>query len=252
MISIEDLKKIARLKGLKNIGYAEKDYIIDIVLLSISRNTKDELVFKGGTCLNKFYKLDRFSEDLDFTLKDGLNTDILIKKIITDLISFGMESEIKNRKKILDSLMITIRTKGPLYRGTSQSLSNIRIDINLRSSVDTDPMVLKYTSLYPDMPPFSLFIMQEKEILAEKIRAIMTRSKARDVYDLWFLLKRGVVFDKDLANKKLKFYNKNFDKKLLISNIKAIGGVWETELKPLVTFIPDFKTVYKQIEEQLG
>jgi len=251
MISIEDLKKIAKLKGLKNIGYAEKDYIIEIILLSISRNTKDELVFKGGTCLNKFYKIDRFSEDLDFTLKKGLNTDALIKKIITDLILFGVESEIKNRKKILDSLMITIRTKGPLYRGTSQSLSSIRIDINLRSSVDTDPMVVKYTSLYSDIPSFSLFIMQEKEILAEKIRAIMTRTKARDVYDLWFLLKKGVVFDKDLANKKLKFYNKTFDKKLLISSIKVIGNVWNSELKPLVTFLPDFKTVLRQIEERI-
>jgi len=249
MISIEDLKKIAKLKGLKNIGYAEKDYIIEIILLSISRNTKDELVFKGGTCLNKFYKIDRFSEDLDFTLKKGLNTDALIKKIITDLILFGVESEIKNRKKILDSLMITIRTKGPLYRGTSQSLSSIRIDINLRSSVDTDPMVVKYTSLYSDIPSFSLFIMQEKEILAEKIRAIMTRTKARDVYDLWFLLRKNVKINKDLTNEKLKFYNKTFDKKLLISNIKVIGNVWNSELKPLVNFIPDFKTVFKQIQE---
>ncbi len=62
MISIDELKKMAKIKGL-SLGNAEKDYLIDIVLLLISRNTKDELVFKGGTCLYKFHNLDRFSED---------------------------------------------------------------------------------------------------------------------------------------------------------------------------------------------
>ena len=69
MLSAEELSETARIKGIKNKGYAEKDYILDIVLLLISRNTKDELVFKGGTCLYKFYKIARFSEDIDFTLK---------------------------------------------------------------------------------------------------------------------------------------------------------------------------------------
>ena len=52
MISIEELRKISKLKGIFNLGNTEKDYIQDIVLLSISRNTKDEMIFKGGTCPN--------------------------------------------------------------------------------------------------------------------------------------------------------------------------------------------------------
>lgn len=59
MISVEELKQIGKLKGIKTLGYAEKDYLIELVLLLISRHTKDEIVFKGGTCLYKFYKLDR-------------------------------------------------------------------------------------------------------------------------------------------------------------------------------------------------
>ena len=35
--------------------------------MSISNHTKNELVFKGGTCLYKFYKFNRFSEDIDFS-----------------------------------------------------------------------------------------------------------------------------------------------------------------------------------------
>ncbi len=206
MITIEQLKEVAKLKGIRNLGYAEKDYLIDIILLSISRNTKNELVFKGGTCLYKFYKIDRFSEDIDFTLRKELDVDRLLEKIISDLKSFGIEAEIKIKKKALNSVMTTIRTKGPLYAGTSQTFSNIRIDINLKSSVDIDinlkssvdiePEVAKYSSLHPDIPTFSLVIMQEKEIFSEKIRTILTREKARDVYDLWFLLEKGVWLKK--------------------------------------------------------
>ena len=64
MISLDELISKARLKSM-SLGNAEKDYLIDLTLFSISKNTKDELVFKGGTCLSKFYNLDRFSEDID-------------------------------------------------------------------------------------------------------------------------------------------------------------------------------------------
>ena len=92
MISIEKLKEIARLKDL-HIGYAEKDYLLDLLLFLISRNTKDELVFKGGTCLSKIYGLDRFSEDLDFTIvkEKELDIDRLLSKIESGLKLFGIE-----------------------------------------------------------------------------------------------------------------------------------------------------------------
>lgn len=252
MIAIEDLKRIAKLKGLRNMGNAEKDYLLDIALLSVSRNTKDEMVLKGGTCLYKFYKLDRFSEDIDFTLRKELNVDNLIKKIISDLTAFGIEAEIKNKKRVLDSVMITIRTKGPMYQGTSQSLSNIRVDINIKSTIDLEPDAIAYSSLYPDIPSFSLLIMQEKEILAEKIRAILTRSKARDVYDLWFLLKKGVEFDLRIVKEKLNYYSQIWNFKEFSSKIKIKKDAWEAELGPTVTNVPDLKEVRNYILKEIS
>ena len=75
--------------------------------------------------------------------------------------------------------------------GTPQSFCNIKININLKSSIEIEPANASYNSLYRDIPSFSLLIMGEKEIFAEKVRAIITRNKGRDVYDLWFLLERG-------------------------------------------------------------
>jgi predicted nucleotidyltransferase component of viral defense system len=52
----------------------EKDYVIGWVLAGIYNHPeiRDAWVFKGGTCLKKcFFETYRFSEDLDFTLRDA-------------------------------------------------------------------------------------------------------------------------------------------------------------------------------------
>jgi Nucleotidyl transferase AbiEii toxin, Type IV TA system len=56
----------------------EKDYILGWLLAGI--NAHDDLseswVFKGGTCLKKcYFETYRFSEDLDFTLRDEAQLD---------------------------------------------------------------------------------------------------------------------------------------------------------------------------------
>lgn len=251
MISVEELKKVGKLKGIANMGHAEKDYLSDLILLSISRNTKDELVFKGGTCLFKFYKLDRFSEDLDFTLQKGLDAERLLKKIVSDLGLFGAESEIKRVKKIHNALMITLKIKGPLYRGDEKTITTMRIDINTKSTVELKPIARQYVSLYSDIPTFTILVMQEKEILAEKIRAILTRAKARDVYDLWFLLRKGVEFNLELVNKKLGYYKMKWDKEKFVKMLSIKEELWKSELKPLLKNVPEFAEVKKLILERI-
>lgn len=252
MISLEELKRIARLKGISNIGYTEKDYLLEISLLSIYRNIKDELIFKGGTCLCKFYRLDRFSEDLDFTLRKPLDIDALIKKVISGLAAFGIEAEVKENKKVHNSIMLTIRAKGPLYTGRPQSLTSFGIDINIASSIDVEPSLVNYNPLYPDIPAFTVLIMQEKEILAEKARAIISRDKARDVYDFWFLLKKGVELDIALVNEKFQYYKQEWSEKQFIRKLGEKKRIWLTELQPLVPSVPDFNEVKNYITEKVS
>jgi hypothetical protein len=251
MISKEELKKIALLKGIGSMGNAEKDYLLEIALLLISRSTKDELVFKGGTCLSKFYKIDRFSEDIDFTARREINWDLILQRVISGFSSFGIPAEVKSSEKKHSSLMVKMRFKGPLYTGLPQSLSGINIDINLKSSIDTEPVAAKYSPLYPEIPGFSLLVMQEKEILAEKVRAVMSREKARDVYDLWFLLGKGVPFDRKLAQKKLDFYNEEWSAEKFAAGIENKKPIWETELRELITNVPDFNDVKKAVLEKV-
>ena len=50
-----------------------------------------------------------------------------------------------------------------------------------------------------------------EEILAEKIRAVLTRAKGRDLFDFWFLLSKNIEIDEKNGQYKMKFYDKKFD-----------------------------------------
>jgi hypothetical protein len=251
MLSVEDLKDVAKIKGIRNLGYAEKDYLLELALLFISRNTKRELVFKGGTALYKFYKLDRFSEDIDFSLVEEMNVNSLLGKVIFGLNSYGIEAELKTNHQSHNTVMASIRAKGPMYTGANQTLSKIEIDINLKSSVDMPPKNANYSSLYPDIPAYTIQVMREEEILAEKVRAIMTRDKPRDIYDLWFLLDKGVAMDTKLAGKKMEYYGEKWDQKSFEKKLDIKEQTWKTELKALIDNVPELTEVKKTIKEKL-
>ena len=57
----------------------EKDYALGWLLAGIFSNKSlaNKWIFKGGTCLKKcYFETYRFSEDLDFTLKDKSHLDL--------------------------------------------------------------------------------------------------------------------------------------------------------------------------------
>ncbi len=73
MIPRRDLQQL-RAEWTLDIGVIEKDYILGWLLAGIARHPAlaESWILKGGTCLRKcYYETFRFSEDLDFTVKDG-------------------------------------------------------------------------------------------------------------------------------------------------------------------------------------
>ncbi len=250
MITKKELEEYARLKGL-SLGNAEKDYMIDIALLSISKNTKNELIFKGGTCLYKFHQLDRFSEDLDFSAVSEIDVNKIIEKIISDFKNFGIKVSEHRKREPFNSILITLRIEGPLFFGKPQGYANLGIDINFKSAVLLQPELLSYRSLYQEIPIVSSLCMQPKEIFAEKIRAIITRRRARDLFDLYFLMQKGIYAEQSIISKKMEYYNKKFDLKELINRISQLEQYWKKELAGFVQVLPDFNKVKKEVIEKL-
>ncbi len=244
MLSRKSLESMKSVLGY-NLGQVERDYLQHILLLFLSRHAGNWLVFKGGTALQKAYGLNRFSEDMDFTSKkDGELEDIALR-IRTDLLNFGFENDVEIKKNI--SEVIVYRIKGPLYDGSLRSMVVLRLEASMREEVVLKEELREVVPVYTDLQPYLLTMMNLEEILSEKIRAIMTRDKARDVFDAGFLIKKKVPVNMELVNKKLEYYNMLFERDAFIASLMNKKGVWVKELKPLVSFIPDFEKTAREI-----
>ena len=123
------------------------------------------------------------------------------------------------------------------------------MNISIKEKILLEAHSESISSLYKEIPNFDVFVMQEKEILAEKIRAISTRTKPRDVYDLWFLLtKKNTVVDLGMINRKLSLYNLKFNRSGFLKRIDEMEGLWNIDLKNLVIGeLEDFSNVRKEI-----
>ena len=133
MIMRDELLSIAQLKGLAP-RMAELDYLQDVALLVISRHFGNDLVFKGGTCLYKAYKLNRFSEDLDFSATKAFKPRDFFKRLpyLFGLLNITCHA---NVEEFQNSLNARLQILGPLYAGRKESMAIILLDISRRERV---------------------------------------------------------------------------------------------------------------------
>ncbi len=246
MISLEELQEYARLKRL-NLGQAEKEYFQNIVLFILYEQFGKEIVFKGGTALSRAYGLERFSEDLDFA---SVQTPHIREVLDKGLKRFYLEAETSEESNER-SFSCTVRIRGPLYVGRRESLCKIKVDISLREKVVLEPKLVTLGRLLKELPPFDVPVMAVEEILAEKIRAIITREKARDVYDVWFLLRAGTRFVLSLVKEKLNYYGEEYSFDIFKKCVSSKKNIWMSELRPLLKAVPPFQEVRHLILEKI-
>jgi len=245
MISKEELINTGKNKGLDNKEHIEKSYFQDIFLFNLYKES-NLFVFKGGSALYKLYNLERFSEDLDFSLAESAKkeevTEIL-KKIIGRIKGFS----IKEQKEVKNSILIKISCSGIITKYNA-----LRIDISLKNEIVMPIDVKNYISDYLDIPPFSIRVLNPEEIISEKIHAILNRKKARDLYDLFFLLKQ-FKFNEKITQEKLRLFNQKYSLEAVKKRIKELGNLWTSELEPFVLGeLPDFDSVEKYVLEKLS
>lgn len=250
-MDIDDLKRLA---GRKNIpqGTLYKDYVITVLLENISeRPYSEKLVFKGGTCLKKIYfEETRFSVDIDFTcLEDDVPGEMVsdLKRELEDEnvrnITFDKIREVGRWE---DSVSYKVK-----YKDLNEHPNSVKIDMSHREVPILEPEIRDILNPdYDQIPDFGLYVFPLKEILAEKFRAVFTRNVARDVFDVWFLLKKGVEIDLRLVEKKMEIYDDiEFKKDDFIDKIEEKRDDWKRDLRMLVPESPSFDTVRDYIEK---
>jgi predicted nucleotidyltransferase component of viral defense system len=185
---------------------ALREILQEIALLGLWRSKFfEKAAFYGGTALRIIYGIDRYSEDLDFSLlKPKPNFDIsrYISAIEREVRSFGFEASVTIREKNAESTvqsaflkagtlkhLLVIETAAEMARQIPRGqVMKIRIE------VDTDPpMGFDTENKFLLQPiPFSVKTYVLPDLFAGKMHAVLCRQwksrvKGRDWYDLvWY------------------------------------------------------------------
>jgi predicted nucleotidyltransferase component of viral defense system len=195
MISPAEISRLAHRLGLGD-KTIEKDYVLTWVLHAIAASPlRDWLAFKGGTAIKKAYVPDyRFSEDLDFTLLDAGKTNADLRNAVEALFSWlAREANLtlatrKVEEHASGNPTFYLNYVGPLQAGLASRF--LKVDFSRDEILVFPVMELPVRSPYSDCQQrqAGLVTYSLEEILAEKLRSLLTRTEPRDLYDVHYLL----------------------------------------------------------------
>lgn len=277
--------RLEEARGRLGIGWEtlERDYVLSWVLAGIYRldALRDALVFKGGTALKKcYFGQYRFSEDLDFsgvgdvptgdTMEEAMRAACEVAGQLLDEyapVSFECERYAEREPHPTGQEAFTIRAQLPWHR---------RPHVRVMVEVSVDEPVLRpapereVIHEYGEPLDTRVKVYSLEEIVAEKLRAILqhvekleergwSRSRARDYYDLWRVLKRyrdelELAGFASLLRQKCEVRNvafegaEDFFQEPMLSYVER---TWKQWLGPLTVEPPPFETVIGELRREL-
>jgi len=195
MIRPELLENIARQEQTSIFPNIVREYVQHLFLTELYQlSGSEKLLFKGGTALHIVYGSPRFSEDLDFSLFGVLPNEVesfiehLFISVLAKLEGTGIHIEISNKSASTSGGYFGLAT----FNTNGYPLVNIEINISSRSEKDIQGEVDSITNNF--VPTYTLYHLPQNKIVDEKIfGALIERKKPRDYYDLYFLMRKGML-----------------------------------------------------------
>ena len=187
-----------------------KEVVQEIVLCGLSRaGFFKEAAFYGGTALRIFHGLDRFSEDLDFSLmapNPGFDLPRYLPALERELAAYGFNFKVEDRAKAIDSDIRSAFLKGNTREHMLVFYADERLarsfsgndTIKIKFEVDTTPPAYAtFERKYRLLPiPYEVNLYDMPSLFAGKLHAVICRAwksrvKGRDLYDYVFYLSQG-------------------------------------------------------------
>jgi predicted nucleotidyltransferase component of viral defense system len=277
MISKNEISNSSAKLGL-SLDVIEKDYVLGWVIAGINQDggLSDSWVFKGGTCLKKCFLNDyRFSEDLDFTLKNRthLDTTFLEEKFkaISEWVYENSGIEIPTEGinfKERETIRNTVSIKGKLsYHGPIRrlgSLPRIKLDLTVDELLVDEPTKSVVHHSYSDLQEnlFNISSYSYPELFAEKLRATVERSLPRDLYDVVEIFRRKDLLPsssnvKKILVKKCEYKGVEIPSRKVMKDAEKVAelkSAWNNMLKHQLKDLPDidiYLEEYSQIVDWL-
>lgn len=219
--AIESMIESYHCRTIDDYKSALKEIVQEIALLGLYRGGFfHTAAFNGGTSLKIFYGLDRFSEDLDFSLLSPdprFDLSAYMPAIRDELGAYGLEMTVTEKIKRNDSAVKPAFIKGGTQMhllkiaSISPPVSGVHPDeqMQIKLEVDTDPPEgaedeIKY-QLIP--VPYYVRVFTPPSLFAGNVHAVLCRGwqtgvKGRDFYDYIWYLSKGIPLNiRHLANR---------------------------------------------------
>lgn len=207
----------------------------------------ENILFKGGTALRFIYGSPRFSEDLDFSMfnikpyKLKKSIEDLFTKVLVEIENVGIKVDLGPKPG---------PTKEGYYGDASFKIYDyplVTVSINV-SARDERRITSEIETIANDfIPTYNLYHLPQEILIEEKIYALLERKKARDFYDIYYIMRKNLL---TLEQKKGMIEVRNL--------IQTFDIDYKNELSPFLpqdqqAIIKNFKTVLlSELKRQTG
>lgn len=220
---IEEMLKSHNTQTIYDKKNAMKEVIQETVLCGLSRaGFFKKAAFYGGTALRIFYGLDRFSEDLDFSLLSpevDFDLSAYFPILEKEVRAYGLNIKISEKKKTkeisIQSAFLKGNTKEHLllfYANNDITGVAANETIKIKFEIDINPPdFATFEHKYRLLPaPYEIMLYDVPSLFAGKIHAVICRAwqnriKGRDLYDyVFYLARKSEVNQKHLRERLLQ------------------------------------------------
>lgn len=181
---------------------ATREIIQEIALYALWRSDFFEVAaFQGGTCLRIIHQLPRFSEDLDFMLKEpdpDFGWSLYLKPLLDTFSEFGLRSEAELKGKMDKRIRQAVIKDNSIAQQLNLSFYSGHPDrkLKIKLEIDVEPPALSgYDYSFLDFPlDFEVCHQDLPSNFALKIHALLCRGflKGRDWFDFVWYVRQGV------------------------------------------------------------
>lgn len=195
MISIETLEKLGRQYQAGVFPNIVREYFQHVFLSELYKlQGSEKLLFKGGTALRIVYGSPRFSEDLDFSLFGVAQNEIklfvegLFVHVLAEMARAGIKVELGDKIGTTSGGYFGVAT----FRMFEYPPVGVEINIASRNGQSITGEVDSVANNF--VPTYTIIHLPQNNLVEEKIfGALLERKKPRDFYDLYIIMRKGML-----------------------------------------------------------
>ncbi len=168
-----------------------------------------KLALKGGTAINlTSVELPRLSVDIDLDFTSNLSKEDIeevkseMSKKLTDYMwqeGYSLNAEPRKHYALLSFSFAYINNVG--------NRDSIKVEINFMDRCHVLPLEYKKIKGKGVIEGFDILVLNDIELYASKINALLSRATPRDLYDVNAMINGNIIEDSNLLRKCLIFYN---------------------------------------------